>query len=74
LAAYLYLPRACGAKVARTTDEGDGMRVDFDGSGRPMGVEITAPSAVGIERINAVLKRLGQPELPAEEWAPASAA
>jgi hypothetical protein len=47
---------------------------DYDTGGAPMGIEITAPAAVGIERINAVLKRLGQPELLAEEWAPASAA
>lgn len=74
LAAYLYLPRASGAKVARTRDAGHGMRVDYDASGSSMGVEITAPRAVELEQLNAVLAELGQPALPAEEWAPAKAA
>jgi uncharacterized protein YuzE len=74
LAAYLYLPRASGAKAARTTDEGHGLRVDYDTDGAPMGIEITAPSAAEIEHVNAVLTKLGQPELAPEEWAPAKAA
>lgn len=74
LAAYLYLPRRSGVKVARTTDEGRGLRVDYDANDAPMGIEITAPSAVEIEHVNAVLSKLGQPELAPEEWAPAKAA
>jgi uncharacterized protein YuzE len=74
LAAYLYLPRKAGDKAARTTDAGDGMRVDYDPEGTPIGVEITAPSAVGLEQINKVLANLGLAPLLAEEWAPARAA
>lgn len=74
LAAYLYLPRASGAKVATTADAGRGLRVDYDRDGVPMGIEITAPRAVEIEHVNAVLAQLGHPELAPEEWAPAKAA
>jgi uncharacterized protein YuzE len=74
LAAYLYLPRSAGAKVARTADAGPGLRVDFDAAGTPMGIEITAPSAVSARDVNALLARLGQPDLPAEDLAPLRAA
>ena len=74
LAAYLYLPRKPGAVVASTVDAGQGMRVDYDPNGTPMGIEITAPMAVGVDDVNAILRGLGQPELPSEEWAPLRAA
>lgn len=74
LAAYLYLPRKAGAKVARTSDEGGGLRVDFDADGSPMGIEITDPRAVRADDVNAVLARVGQPALPTEDWAPLRAA
>ncbi len=74
LAAYLYLPREPGAKAARTTDEGRGLRVDYDEKGTAMGIEITAPAAVDIDHVNALLSRLGHPRLAPEEWAPARAA
>jgi len=35
LAAYLCLPRPAGAKVARTSDAGKGLRLDFDEHGTP---------------------------------------
>jgi uncharacterized protein YuzE len=74
LAAYLYLPRKPGATVTRTSDAGHGMKIDYDADGSPMGVEITAPSAISVDEINAVLRGIGQPELPSEEWAPLRAA
>lgn len=74
LAAYLYLPRTGRGKAVRTTDEGRGLRVDCDADGAPMGIEITSLTSVELEHVNAVLRRLGQPELTAEEWAPARAA
>jgi hypothetical protein len=74
LAAYLYLPRAPSAKAARTTDEGHGLRVDFDAAGTPIGVEITAPQAATIADVNEVLSRLGLAALPTDEWAPLRAA
>lgn len=74
LAAYLYLPRNEGSKVARTDDAGPGMRVDFDAAGVPMGIEITAPSVVRAEDVNALLGRLGHPDVSVEELAPLRAA
>jgi hypothetical protein len=59
LAAYLYLPRSAGAKVARTTAAGKGLKVDFDATDAPMGVEITAPPAVSMADVNAILAQLG---------------
>lgn len=74
LAAYLYLPRRPATRAVRTTDEGHGLHVDFDDADTPIGVEITAPSAVTVADVNAVLARLGLSPLPLEEWAPLRAA
>jgi uncharacterized protein YuzE len=72
-AAYLYLPRASGARVAQTLDEGHGVLVDVDDRGAPMGIEITAPRAVTVAELNAVLVRHGVAALPDEEWSPLAA-
>ena len=74
LAAYLYLPRRSDAKAARTEDGGSGMRVDYDATGSAIGIEITAPADVTLERVSDLLERLGQSRLPADEWAPLEAA
>ncbi len=74
VAAYLYLPRKPEAKSVRSVDAGRGMRVDYDADGAPMGVEISAPSAVSAEDVNAVLAGLGVAPMPLEEWAPLRAA
>ncbi len=74
LAAYLYLPRTTGPKVARTVDAGKGMLVDYAADGAPMGVEITAPASCTIRDVNAVLSKLGLDVLAAAEWAPLRAA
>lgn len=74
LAAYLYLPREIGARAARTENGGPGLRVDYDASGKPIGLEIIAPSAVTIADVNAVLGRIGVAQLAAEDWAPLRAA
>jgi len=70
-AAYLYLSRATGEKSARTEASPDGLLViDFATNGHPLGIEITAPGTVTLERLNAALHRLGQAPLPAEEFQP----
>jgi uncharacterized protein YuzE len=75
IAAYLYLPRAAGgAKSARTEDVGNGLRVDYDEHGAPLGVEITAPSAVTMAEINRVLDRIGEGSVSPEDWAVLAAA
>jgi hypothetical protein len=73
LAAYLYLPRPTGAKAARTTDAGHGLRIDFDAQDTPIGVEITAPALVTVAQLNAVLAPFGVAHLEPEEWAPLAA-
>jgi len=73
LAAYLYLPREDRVTVASTREAGNGLKVDFDAAGTPVGVEITAPSLVSVASLNAVLERLGAETIAAEELAPLAA-
>jgi uncharacterized protein YuzE len=73
LAAYLYLPRPPGVKVARTSDVGNGLRLDFDMAGKSIGVEITAPRIVTMAQLNAVLAPLGVDRVEREEWSPLAA-
>jgi hypothetical protein len=67
------LPRAAGAKAARTSDAGHGLRIDFDAQGAPVGVEITEHLLVTVTELNAVLALLGVPRLEPQEWAPLAA-
>ena len=73
LAAYLYLPRTPGAKAVQTLDGGHGIHVDVDDQGSLLGLEITAPMAVTVAQLNAVLAQHGVAPLDAEEWAPLAA-
>jgi uncharacterized protein YuzE len=73
LAAYLYLPRKRGARATRTLDAGHGLHVDLDEAGVPMGIEITAPAAVTIGELNAVLADHGLDALEQDEWPPLAA-
>jgi len=59
--------------VARTVDCGHGVRIDFDAHGAAMGVEITAPLALTVVEVNAILVKHGIAGLDAEEWAPLAA-
>ena len=68
-AAYLHLSHATGEKSARTVATADGLLVvDYNSDGRPVGVEMTAPQAVSLERINELLASLGQPPLADHEF------
>jgi hypothetical protein len=61
-AAYLHLAHPTGEKSARTVASQDGLLiVDYGAAGRPVGVEITAPEAVPLERLNQLLAELGEP-------------
>ena len=73
-AAYLYLPRAVEERSVRTEEVGYGMIVDYGSNDRPLGIELTAPEQVTIERLNQVLDRLQMPPMRDEEFAPLSAA
>ncbi len=59
IAAYYYLPRRPGEKSYRTRRVEPGLVIDFGRSGRPLGIEITAPDRVSVAAINRVLRALG---------------
>jgi hypothetical protein len=48
--------------------------VDCGTTGRPVGVEITAPQAVPLERLNQLLTDLGEAPLAEHEYKPIRAA
>ena len=74
-AAYLHLSHATGEKSAKTVPSPDGLLVvDYSGSGHAVGVEITAPQAVSLERINRLLAELGETPLAENEYQPVQAA
>ena len=58
LAAYLYLLRQPGDKSWRTQRTAPGLVIDFNRSGRPIGIEITAPGKLSAAALNRVLRRL----------------
>jgi len=74
LAAYLYLPRSAGDRSRRTVKADGGLIVDYTESGKPIGIEITAPAAVTIGDLNAVLTSLNAPALTEEDLVPLRAA
>ena len=65
--------RRLGSEAARTLDGGHGIRIDLDERGVPIGLEITAPSAVTVSELNGVLTQYGVAALNDEEWAPLAA-
>ena len=74
-AAYLHLSHETGEKSARTVPSADGLLVvDYAVNGQPIGVEITAPVAVSLERLNSLLAELGEAPLADYEYGPVRAA
>lgn len=69
-AAYLYLPRRLGDKVAGSRQLEDGLVLDLSPSGTPMGIEITSPELASVALINRVLKEWGFPAMTQAELAP----
>ena len=64
-----------GEKSARTVPSGDGLLViDYGQNGKAIGVEITAPSAVPLDRLNRVLADLGETPLSEHDYLPVRAA
>jgi uncharacterized protein YuzE len=74
LAGYFYLPRRPGQKSYRTERVAGGLIVDYSRSGKPIGIEITAPAELSLSGLNRILRRLGQPSLRRAELAPLLAA
>ena len=74
-AAYLHLSHPTGEKSAKTVASQDGpLIVDYDATGRPVGVEITAPQAVPLDQLNQFLAELGESPLAEQDYRPARAA
>lgn len=74
LAAYLYLPRRPADKSHRSERVEPGLVIDFNRSGKPIGIEITAPSKLSASALNRVLRRLGLPTVTPADLAPLRAA
>ena len=74
IAAYYYLPRRKGQKSYRTKRIKPGLVVDLSRDGRPIGIEITAPSKVTLGGLNRVLASLGLSRVTRDELAPLLAA
>ena len=70
VAGYLYLPRREGDRAVRSRKTDHGLVVDFAEDGRPIGIEITSPSAVSPAAVNSLLAELHQETLTQEELAP----
>jgi len=70
-AAHLHLSHHTGERSAKTIASSDGLLiVDYGANGRPVGIEITAPQAVPLERLNQLLADLGEPPLAEQEYKP----
>ncbi len=74
VAAYYYLPRRPGEKSVRTRRVEPGMVIDFARGGRPIGIELAAPSKLSVAALNHILRDLGFPPGSREELAPVLAA
>ena len=74
LAAYLYFPRKPSDKSHRTKRAAPGLVIDFNRSGKPIGIEITAPAKSSAAALNRVLRRLGLPTVTRADLAPLRAA
>ncbi|MFW6012289.1 MAG: hypothetical protein ACOC92_01100 [bacterium] len=74
LAAYLCLPRGAGQKVSTSRPVGQGLVVDLDQAGVPVGIEITTPSTVTLAALNGVLRGHGMAEITEADLEPLRAA
>jgi uncharacterized protein YuzE len=73
-AAYFYLVRPSGTPSVRSEKVADGLVADYDDTGRAIGLEIVAPSAVTLESIRNALERLDAGPVDERELAPLRAA
>ena len=74
LAAYLYLARRPADKSHRSERVEPGLVIDFNRTGKPIGIEITAPAKLSASALNRVLRRLGLPTVTQADLAPLRAA
>ena len=74
IAAYLYLPCEHPRRSVRCQEAGHGLIVDIGADGRPIGIDISAPSLATAERINQVLASWGLPQVSERDLRPLKAA
>jgi hypothetical protein len=72
--AYYYLPRQRGQKSVRTRRVEPGFVIDLARGGRPIGIEITAPTKLSLAALNQVLRELGFAPASRKDLAPVLAA
>ena len=73
--AYLHLSHETGEKSTKTVPSADGLLVvDYAQNGKAIGVEITAPAAVPLDRLNRLLADLGETPLSEHDYVPVRAA
>ena len=73
--AYLHLSHQTGEKSARTVPSTGGLLVvDYGQNGKAIGIEITAPVAVPLDRLNRLLGELGETLLSEHDYLPVRAA
>ncbi len=73
-AAYYHLSAGARGESARSRRVEPGMVVDYTSDGRPIGIEITAPSKLSLDDFNRVLGDLGLPPVTGDDLAPLHAA
>ena len=73
-AAYFYLPRRVGEKSYRTRLVEPGLVIDFNRTGRAIGIEITAPGELTLAQFNRVLRDVGAAPTTRADLAPLLAA
>lgn len=73
-AAYLHLSTRSADVSARTRRFAPGLVADVTADGRPIGIEITAPSKATVAAINRALHALGVGPVTDTDMAPLSAA
>ena len=73
-AAYFYLPRNPGEKSVGTKKAGAGILIDYDKSGRPIGIEIIDPAKINLHVINEILSKLNLNLAQQKDLAPLMAA
>ena len=74
IAAYLYLPRTSRDNSERTAKRPGGLIIDYTRGGKPIGIEMTAPSKATVTAVNRVLKEFGLPPMNQADLAPLRAA
>ena len=74
VAAYLYLAAPERRGVHSTRRAGEGLVVDLDKEGVPVGIEITAPEHVRLAALNDLLREYALPELTPADLHPVLAA